>query len=174
MSNGKNRASIISAVSDWLKLYALIVLCGEAVAIAVITIAEGDFAKSVAFIFMILLLLSVVLGVFIDRSRHPTSQVKPLVTLFFKENGEMVNVLLDLSNCSYNLKRYVGEKMVEERTGDIVPIPDKDTKGRYHCKLPIYVQPDMLITLSMTQQDGKKWEAILDPEDYTLEATPCR
>ena len=162
MSNGKNRALIISAVSDWLKLLALIVLCGEAVAIAVIMVVEGDFAKTLAFIGMILLSLFVVIGIFIDRSHHPISQAKPRVAL-----------ILDRSNCSYHLKRYVGEKMVDERKGDIDPISVRGLGGRYYCKLPIYTQPEMQITLTLTQQDGKKWEVTLDPEEYTLEATPC-
>lgn len=173
MSNGKNRALIISAVSDWLKLLALIVLCGEAVAIAVIMVVEGDFAKTLAFIGMILLSLFVVIGIFIDRSHHPISQAKPRVALIFKENDEMINVILDRSNCSYHLKRYVGEKMVDERKGDIDPISVRGLGGRYYCKLPIYTQPEMQITLTLTQQDGKKWEVTLDPEEYTLEATPC-
>lgn len=170
MSNGNNRALIISAVSDWLKLLALIVLCGEAVAIAVIMVVEGDFAKTLAFIGMILLFLSVVIGIFIDRYHHPISQVKPRVSLIFKENDEMINVRLNRSKCSYHLKRYVGEKMVDERKGAIEPI--SVTKG-YYCNLPIYIQPEMQITLTLTQEDGKEWEVTLDPEEYTLEATPC-
>jgi len=106
-----------------------------------------------------------------ERSKE--QGLKPIVTLIFKKDGEMINVQLDRNKCFYKLRRYEGEKLVDTSEGKISPIPVTDVRGRYYCKPPILLNKDMQITMIFTQQDGKKWEAILDPEDYTLEATPC-
>ena len=124
MSNGKTRASfiseVLSKVSDWLKLLALIVLCGEAVGIMFILNVEDDFAKTLAFIVMILLFFSVVIGIFTDRRYHLIDSPQKMedslfigprgkATPMMKEDIKKANRLVFLGISNSSLHEYLSE-----------------------------------------------------------------
>ncbi len=78
-SSPESKASIISAVSDWLKLLALIIVVADGLlAVAYYSTKDSDPFRKYYFPLMIGLFALIVVGVFLDRllsSRAPHSQI---------------------------------------------------------------------------------------------------
>jgi len=80
LSGKKGRASILAAISDWLKLIALVVLCGEALCIFMIQSTTQENLKFLAYSVMIILLLSIIILIFVDRFLSKTKPNKPIIS----------------------------------------------------------------------------------------------
>jgi hypothetical protein len=93
----ENRIGVLGAISDWLKLLALVVLVCEAVIIiAMRTTPESNPLAAWYPVFMILLLLVVVVGVFVDRFAQLTTEriQKVLATLDPSDRREALGMLI--------------------------------------------------------------------------------
>ncbi|MBD8489933.1 hypothetical protein IFO69_14345 [Echinicola sp. CAU 1574] len=70
----EKRASILSEISDWLKLLGLVVLVGEAIIILAMNLTPKDHPMSSWYpVFMLIFLVIIVIGVFIDRYHQRNS-----------------------------------------------------------------------------------------------------
>lgn len=79
MADKESRSGILSAVSDWIKLLALIVLVGEAVILAAIGLTPATHPLATWYpVFMLLFLLVVVAGVVFDRYLSHRSGLRDL------------------------------------------------------------------------------------------------
>lgn len=86
----RDRAGILSAVSNWLKLLALVVLVGEGVIITAMTLTpQSHPLKGWYPLFMLLLLLVIVVGIFVDRVGERRSKT---AFLGFELEGKKISV----------------------------------------------------------------------------------
>lgn len=87
MDENNNRSQILSSVSDWLKLLALIVLVTESAFILLILNGElSESLKIVSYVVMILLLASVIYGIFYDRKSSRDSNTLEYENTYIKVN----------------------------------------------------------------------------------------
>lgn len=129
----KSRTGILNAVSDWLKLLALIVLVAEAmIFVAMRTTPESNPLSKWYPLFMLLFLVVVVIGVFVDRN----AQRRAELTLTVGDKQVSVETSQRMVNPEKMKPREIEIMYVDSQYGFMLPRP----------KLPQWSKPQYLDT----------------------------
>ena len=148
----KSRAGILNAVSDWLKLLALIVLVGEAmIIVAMRSTPASNPLTSWYPVFMLLFLVVIVIGVFVDRNAQRNADL----TLTVGDKQVSVATSQQVVSTEKLKPNAIDLMFVDSQYGFVLPRP----------KLPQWSKPQYLETGEMLVKQGymadlEKWDEI--------------